>query len=243
MILLHANPGDSQDFDAVIPILSEQYTVISIDWPGYGQSDPLGANETVTVLSYYRVLLEFIDALLLPSAIVVGNSIGGNAAVRLAAAHPEKVAALVLVSPGGFTPQNLISRNFCRLQGSRFSIPPYLLASVYLNQRTATVNDMLKRAKTNQASPEALALNRAMWRSFGKPENDLSRIAQTITKPTLLMFGARDPLISATKDGNVAAKSMSEARLLVAPCGHAPFAEIPDYFVTHMHAFLQDNGL
>ena len=46
LILLHANPGDSLDFEAVIPTLAQHYRVLAIDWPGYGRSaapDPLEA--------------------------------------------------------------------------------------------------------------------------------------------------------------------------------------------------------
>ncbi len=39
LVLLHANPGDSQDFEAVIPALAKQYRVLALDWPGNGQSD------------------------------------------------------------------------------------------------------------------------------------------------------------------------------------------------------------
>ena len=34
MLLLHANPGDARDFEAVIPALSQRYRVIAMDWPG-----------------------------------------------------------------------------------------------------------------------------------------------------------------------------------------------------------------
>jgi pimeloyl-ACP methyl ester carboxylesterase len=38
LVLLHANPGDYQDFEAIIPALAQNYRVLAIDWPGYGLS-------------------------------------------------------------------------------------------------------------------------------------------------------------------------------------------------------------
>jgi len=38
LILLHANPGDSRDFDAILPRLAKDYRVLAPDWPGYGES-------------------------------------------------------------------------------------------------------------------------------------------------------------------------------------------------------------
>ncbi|NDG83710.1 MAG: alpha/beta fold hydrolase [Proteobacteria bacterium] len=42
--------------------------------------------------------------------VLVGNSLGGMIAARFASEFPEKVGALVLVAPGGFTPHTPISR-------------------------------------------------------------------------------------------------------------------------------------
>ena len=86
LVLLHANPGDGHDFEAVIPALAKNHQVLALDWPGYGRSDLALQPETATVVLFYRVLREFLTALALPPAFFIGNSIGGNAAARLASA-------------------------------------------------------------------------------------------------------------------------------------------------------------
>ena len=60
VVLLHANPGDSQDFEAVIPVLSKDHRVLALDWPGYGQSTVPIHPEQANVLLYYKVLCEFL---------------------------------------------------------------------------------------------------------------------------------------------------------------------------------------
>lgn len=242
LVLLHANPGDSRDFGAVIPSLAKSNRVLALDWPGYGSSDVPRAPESATVMIFHRVLREFIAALSLPSAFYIGNSVGGNAAARLAIESPKLVRGLVLVAPGGFTQHNCMTRAFCRLQGSRLSLSPHRFASLYLKRRTPTTEEMLQRAATLQATPERVALNRAMWRSFARPENDLRRESRNMTTATLLLFGALDPAVSAKKDGKVAARCIPSARFAALPCGHASFAELPDLFLALVQPFLADCG-
>jgi len=238
LILLHANPGDSQDFEAVIPTLAKQYRVLALDWHGYGQSSLPKEPEKVGVLFFYEVLHEFISALALPPAFFIGNSLGGNAAARLAIKNTELVRGLILVSPGGFTTPDFISRTFCNLQGSRFSLSPYRFASFYLKHRTATTRNMLMRASTIQSAAAQKTLNRAIWRDFGTEDNDLRAIAHHIKALTLLLFGKYDPVISAAKDGKLAETLISQGKLIVLPCGHAPFAEIPESFLAEVQPFL-----
>ncbi|QUM84697.1 alpha/beta fold hydrolase [Moritella sp. 28] len=240
LVLLHANPGDSLDFEAVIPALSKNYRVLALDWPGYGESTKPERPELATVLFFYDVLREFLAELALPSAFFIGNSIGGNVAARLASESPELVRGLVLVSPGGFTPHNVMSRSFCKIQGSRFSISPHRFASMYLKRRTSTAKAMLQRASTIQATNACITLNRSMWRSFSRPESDLRELALNIKAPALLLFGKHDLAVSANKDGKVAAKSMPSAEFVVLPCGHASFAEAPELFLTEVEPFLQN---
>lgn len=242
VVLLHANPGDSRDFDGVIAELSKSYRVLALDWPGYGRSDIPPNPGSISLSVFDQALREFLSALDLPPVFLIGNSLGGNVSARLAIESPELVRGLVLVSPGGFTPHNLITRLFCKFQGSRFSLSPYRWASIYLKLRSDITEAMLKRASGEQTAPERIALNRSVWREFVQPAHDLRESAKTISAPTLLVFGKHDPAISAKRDGKAAAKSVSAGKVIVLSCGHAPFAEIPDQFLAHVMPFLAENA-
>lgn len=243
LVLLHANPGDSEDFEAVIPALAKSHRVLALDWPGYGRSDAFTDPSTVNVMHLHQTLCEFIAALALPPAFLIGNSVGGQVAARLAIESPQLVRGLVLVAPGGFTPHNFLTRAFCSVQGSRFSLSPHRFASLYLKHRNAATKAMLQRAKTLQATPARLALNRALWRSFARPESDLRAAASSLRVPALLLFGQYDPTIPAGRDGQVASRCIPVARFVVLPCGHAPFAEVPELFLEQVQRFLAEHGL
>jgi pimeloyl-ACP methyl ester carboxylesterase len=238
VVLLHANPGDSRDFDAVMPELARHFRVLALDWPGYGESPLPERIDTIGPDFFHAVLREFVQALDLPPAWFVGNSLGGNAAARFVIDKPERARGLVLVAPGGFTTHDALTRAFCRLQGSRLALSPRLFATHYLRHRTPVVEAMLERAANEQATPERLALNRAVWRSFATAENDLRDRARAIRVPTLLLFGRDDPVIRAGRDGLTASSRIPGARLAVLPCGHASFAEMPGEFLEQVLPFL-----
>jgi pimeloyl-ACP methyl ester carboxylesterase len=239
LVLLHANPGDSRDFEAVIPALAKHYRVLALDWPGYGASAMPPTPADANAGFFYGVLAEFLAALVLPPALIIGNSLGGNAAARLAIEAPARVRGLVLVSPGGFTPHTLLTRAFCRWQGSRLALSPRAFAAFYLKRRTPVVRAMLERAAASQATAACLAVNRRVWRGFIEPGHDLRSRAALIAAPTLLVFGARDPVISARTDGRLAASLIPGSKLVVMPSGHAPFAEVPETFLGEVLPFLE----
>lgn len=114
-LLLHANLHDGRDYAPVLDALSDGRRVIAVDWPGHGNSPvpgaPLGAPELGDTA------VEFVDVLNLRNLVVVGNSVGGYAACRIALERPDRVAGLVLVNTGGFTPHTPFSRAFCAVMG------------------------------------------------------------------------------------------------------------------------------
>jgi pimeloyl-ACP methyl ester carboxylesterase len=82
-------------------------TLLSVDRPGYGGSDPLPAGEWVTVASAADELAAVLDSLQVERAGVVGWSAGGRVALALAARRPELVDRVVVVAtpaPDGEVP-------------------------------------------------------------------------------------------------------------------------------------------
>lgn len=238
VLCLHANPGDSLDYAATTERLAEHYCVITLDWPGYGKSPMPSSPERITPNWLTDVLLNFMQALELEQAVLIGNSVGGYAASMLAIEHPERVAALVLVSPAGFTPHNVVTRFFCRFQGSQFALSPALLSRLYLRRDNPYTAAMQERARTLHTTADALRVYRALWRSFAEPHYDLRSQVARLTQPTLLFFGKFDPLVPALTDGRIASRLLPHAQLQITDTGHAMFAEEPENFLNIVKPFL-----
>ncbi len=242
LICLSANPGDGRDFDAVAPALARRYRVIRPDWPGYGKSPAPAPPERAGAGYFLAVFTQFVEQLGLARFHIIGNSVGGNVAVRYALTQPGRVASLVLVSPGGFTRHNFFTRAFCRLQG-RAGFKRLLgdrFTRFYLRRRTECTRAMITRAGAEQNTPVAQRVNAAVWRSFLDPAHGLLNAASGITTPTLVVSGRRDPVIPAARDGRYAAAVIPGARQVVLNCGHAPFAELPEEFLDTVEPFLMN---
>jgi 3-oxoadipate enol-lactonase len=95
LVLLHPGIGDSRVWDAVVPRLAPRYRVIRYDARGHGMSPPATAPYTLL-----DDLIAVLDHLEVAQATFVGCSQGGASSIDLALAQPERVSALVLVSPG-----------------------------------------------------------------------------------------------------------------------------------------------
>ncbi len=248
LLLLHANPGDSRDFDAVIPALAQESTVVTIDWPSYGQSTARNPSQ-VTAEGLVAVAEQVLDALAtrgIRRLTIIGNSVGGYVAVRLAQRRETTIASLILVDPGGFTPQNAVVRAFCRQVMGRPAIARRLiapLARAYLGRlRTPSARATYSRARQVRHHGPQLEVHCALWRSFADPYFDLTNISPPLAVPTLLIWGRRDPILPAAIDGRRARRAVPHASTVLLPTGHEPFNERPEAFLDQVVPFLRQHA-
>ncbi len=117
VVLLHATLHDRHDFDPIAGPLSRDHRVIALDWPGHGESPAPVSNYQPTAASFADVLADVVAALSLQRVALIGNSVGGFAAARLAIADPQLVSRLVLVNSGGFI-ASPVTNLYCRLLGT-----------------------------------------------------------------------------------------------------------------------------
>jgi pimeloyl-ACP methyl ester carboxylesterase len=96
-VFIHGWTCDRSFFAPQAEFFAKRHRVVSVDLRGHGESDkPQGA---YPISAYADDIVYLIDALKLGRPIVVGHSMGGVTVLQLAAAHPEKVAGIVMVDP------------------------------------------------------------------------------------------------------------------------------------------------
>lgn len=239
LVLLHGNGGDHHDFDAVAGRLAEHHTVHALDWPGWGDST---ADGDPTALDYAALLPQVLRSLGGGPFVLIGNSVGGFAALHATATAPGSVRALVLVDPGGFTPRWPGTIAACRTIGSRRLARSMLrlLPRLYLRRTNAHVDALRTRAADAADDPAQVRAFASLWRSFALPDHDARPAARRVTVPTLLVWGRRDPVLPWLVDGRRARRALPHARVVTFACGHQAFAELPDEFLGTVEPFLVD---
>lgn len=240
VVLLHANGGDHHDFDAIVGDLGRHATVHALDWPGHGTSDSV---DDPSACGFAELLPGVLERIGEGPFTLIGNSVGGFAALRTAARRPDLVRALVLVNPGGFTPRWPTTFLACRLFGSERVAPVAMrmLPRLYLRRRTPAVNRIRAAAVASSHEPDKVRTFARIWRSFIDPDHDARPDAQSVTSPTLVIWGTRDPVLPWWVDGQRARQLLDQAQVVTLPCGHQAFAELPERFLAELGAFLGDS--
>jgi pimeloyl-ACP methyl ester carboxylesterase len=237
IVLLHATLHDRHDFDPVLDSLARHHRVIALDWPGHGESERA---DGITGPLMADVLEDVVEELGLQHAVFIGNSVGGSAAARLAITRPRTVAGLVLVNTGGFVPNNTVTNAFCRLMGTpaitRHLLPR--LVPVYLKARTTSDQRILRKVVARARTRDGAATAASIWRSFATPEYDLRDRAHEIKAPTLVVWGAKDPIVS-LRIGHATHDAIDGSELAVLQTGHVVFSSDPERFLGVVEPFLR----
>jgi pimeloyl-ACP methyl ester carboxylesterase len=235
--MLPAGAHSRRDFDQLRAALPERFRTIAIDWPGHGDSPPLEGE--ASAMRFADLAEEAVAELAPEGAVVLGNSVGGFAAARLAIRRPRLVRGLVVVDGGGFAGRPPQTRLFCSLMGRPRFLRRFYPAFSRLYMRPANEADARARSAAIATTREdpGLATVAGLWRSFASPEHDLRAEAATIAAPTLLVWGRRDPVIP-PRIGRRAAELIPAARLALLDAGHVPHTSDPAGFAAELVPFL-----
>jgi len=98
IIFLHGFMGNSKDWKFVKGNLGPKFSIYAIDLIGHGNSTAPDDEKHYSYRSINSHLISTMDELNLPSAILVGYSMGGRAALGFAIENPKRVEALILES-------------------------------------------------------------------------------------------------------------------------------------------------
>lgn len=97
-LLVHGLGGSSQNWSALMPLLTDVLDSEAVDLPGFGDSPPPD-DGNYSVTGHARAVIRLLDAGGRGPVHLFGNSLGGAVATRVAAVRPDLVRTLTLVSP------------------------------------------------------------------------------------------------------------------------------------------------
>ncbi len=242
VIFLHGFGASLHTWEPWASELQSSLRVVRFDLPGSGLSstDPSGDYSDTRSL---QIITTLMDKLEIAEASFVGNSIGGRIAWTFAAAHPERVHKLVLVSPDGFASP-----------GFNYGKKPEVPATVKLMRYTLPKPLLRMSLKPAYADPSLLtdqlvSQYHDLMLAPGSRNAMISRMEQTvltdpvpllkrITAPTLLLWGEKDAMIPLANSAEYL-KSIASSRLIaLSGLGHLPQEEAPMQSVRPVRAFL-----
>ena len=238
LVLLHGWGMHSSIWGGVHDELARDFRVHAVDLPGYGASSPC--------LPYdLPQLVQAVAAAVPSGAGVVGWSLGGLVAQRLALSHPQQVARLMLV---GSTPCFVQRPDWsCGIEADVLqafahdlerdyaaTLMRFLSLQVRSGENVRTVLKYLRTALFSRGMPRAEVLRAGLNILL---ENDLRPAAGKHTQPLAIVHGERDTLAPAAA-ARWLADQFPGARLTVIPgCAHAPFLSHPEVFLQEVREF------
>jgi len=254
VVLLHGGGMDEAllSWRYTLPFLGAHFAVTAPDWPGYGQSE-VGAYD-LTLEGNAAFLLNFLDALGIERARLVGISLGGGSALQFALDHPQRVSQLVLVDSYGFQSRAPFHRlaypfiqqdlwvrwTYAWLARSRAMVR-WTLGYILAN-RQAITEDLVEEVY-------AICRKPGVWKSFyafqkhevlphGLRSVLMERLGE-LELPVTILHGDRDQAVPLA-DAQAAAQRLRAGQMVILPnSGHWPQRDHPERFNRVLLACLQ----
>jgi pimeloyl-ACP methyl ester carboxylesterase len=249
VIFLHgAGPGACSwaNFQSNRDAFAKQHRVLLVDLPQFGKSDKIDINEPR--LTYgARVIRNFMDALGIKDAAIVGNSFGGQIAIKTAIDYPERVCATAIIGSAPvvrstFAPMPVegvkMMASFYREDGgpSREKMRRYLQTMLF-NQRFVT-EELIEQRYLASIDPELVRLNSGP----PAPRQDLTGEFPEVKASSLIIWGM-DDRFGALDVGLFMTRAFQNAQMhIFTQCGHWAQLEYADECNEMILAFFRRHG-
>ncbi|EPG67073.1 alpha/beta fold hydrolase [Leptospira wolffii] len=230
ILLVHGFGGDKDNWTRFAKRLTEDYTVIAMDLPGFGENERL-QDEHYGIYEQVSRLDAFVKAVGWEKFHIVGNSMGGCISGVYASKYPEKVITLGLFAPSGVnSPEkselaknlengknNLVVNNpeeFQDLMKFIFVNPPSIPSFVasYFGERA------VKNAE----------FNKLVFKDIRKEGFPLQENMGKIKAKTLVLWGDTDRVLSVSGAGVLEKGIRGSKKVILKDIGHVPMLEKPE---------------
>lgn len=241
VLLIPGLGGTCRVWDPVKNELTKQFSVICVDNRGIGQS--IARRPARTLRDYSADLIELLDTLQVDQTHVIGLSLGGVIAQRLAIDHPSRIKRLVLVSCAHqFGPylremSMLLAQTLRRFPRKLFARTMQVLGGgpLYLDADPKLIDRHVE--EVNRAAVPASDVIRQL-RCLGASNPETSEYQ--IKAQTLVLAGEHDALIPHCYARQMADAIPDSNFMLATNAGHNPFSECPDKVMPTIIRFLRD---
>jgi pimeloyl-ACP methyl ester carboxylesterase len=250
LVLVHGFTGHRRDFETQLPGLAELGRTLAPDLRGHGETGRAADPDRYTLEQLVRDAAEFLDALGIARCDLLGHSLGGMVALRLALRAPERVASLVLMDSAPRALSFLPAETFERAWAVARAVGMEKLQALV---RERAGSDPLRseadrrlerewgpdrywtrhRERFCAVDPEAYA---RLGRALLEQESLVPRLGE-LRCPTLVMVGEGDGAF--VGEAGILVEGIPDARRAVVPdAGHQPQLENPEAWLAAIRGHL-----
>jgi pimeloyl-ACP methyl ester carboxylesterase len=246
LVLVHGLGGAAYNFTHLAPLLARRRRILVLDLPGHCGTEPLPSLESLSDLAAHVGRVAEHERMV-PAA-VLGYSMGGVVALRLAVAWPRHVSALALVAPAGIVSATERAEIWALIVGV---LRPARFVARF---RHAIAGRPLLRYPAfgywGAEKPAALSADAVLGFLEGPPRHtDVGAAARALVRddprpdldgvrcPALLVWGARDHLVPLS-DGFEYARRLRCPLRTIPGAGHLVVGEYPEACARIVEDFL-----
>ena len=251
VILIHGFGGSMRQWEYQQHTLSQHFRVLTLDLPGAGLSDkPEIDYRPDQMLDFF---VGFMDAVEIPQATLVGNSMGAGLAIGMALAHPTRVAKLVLIDG---LPQHVMEKltSPSVRRALETSAPSWLVSfgnwlfgglmiesvlKEIVHDPALLTPAVIERSNRNRQRPGLIKPIMTVRENLPLWESGFAVRINEITHPTLVIWGEEDRVFPIAA-GEELHQTIKRSRFIRIPkAGHIPQWERPDLVNQELIAFIQ----
>jgi len=237
IVLLHGWLGSWRYWMPTMEALADSYRAYALDLWGFGDSDKPGTCYGVD--DYARLVGDFMDGLGIAQTSLVGHSLGGVVALKVALSQPQRVDKLVLIDTPIQGAGLSASMRLLRSPLSRFVARPRTLIELWmraLKRGSAPWVEMYEEIVEDTSKLDQVAVQKSLEDVL---DLDLSNSLAQLYNHTLVIFGERDEFVDPDQAGFFADGAVATAQVVVLDgCRHFPFLDEPSKFNRLLKEFM-----
>ena len=238
VFLLHGWGANLELFNAVADAISEKYTVVAFDFPGFGKSDE--PKEPWSVSDYADFTVKFIKSFGCERVILLGHSFGGRVIIKMLGgmALPFEVEKIILVDSAGIMPKRSLSY---KIRVGAYKAGRQLLEFPPVRK---LFPGALEKLRKKFGSADYASASEVMRKTLVMVVNeDLRPLLKNVKVQTLLVWGDRDtatPLSDAhIMEKEIASAGTDVGLVVLTGAGHYSFIEKQYIFLRVIRSFLK----